>query len=137
MNRNALRWLGFALPTVVVITVSHLNREQSWGSALDGLVSGLFFSLPFAVADFVRSRFVPSRTASPSRTQGAEYRLGLLVGAITWALLWLGWSIPVSDSLRPHAFAINCAATALAGLLVPGSGRRTDAHGTSGALTVG
>ena len=137
MNRNVLRWLGFALPTVIVITVAHLNRERSWGSSLDGVVSGLFFSLPFAVADFVRSRFDAGRAASPSRTQGQEYRLGLLVGALAWALIWAGWSIPATDSLRPHAFAINCAATALAGLLVPGSGRRTDAHGTSGALTVG
>lgn len=137
MQRNVLRWLGFAVPTVVVITVAHLNREQGWGSGLDGVVSGLFFSLPFAVVDFLRSRLGAARGTIPSRTKGQEYRLGLLVGAAAWALIWLGWCLPATDSLRPHAFAINCGATALAGLLMPDANRRTDAHGTSGALTVG
>jgi hypothetical protein len=137
MNRNALQWLGFALPTVAVITQAHLREQLSWGEGLDGVVSGLFFTLPFAVTNALRSRFFTTRAASNPRTPGQELRLGLWVGALAWALIWLGWSIPATQPLREHAFAINCAATALAGLLVPGSGRRSDAHGTAGALTVG
>ena len=137
MNRNVLRWLGFTLPTLAVVTVAHLNRDASWGEALDGVVSGLWFSLPFAATSWLRSRFEAGRTVARPSAPTRELLLGLLAGVLTWAFLWLGWTFPETRSLRPHAFAVNSIVTALAGLVLPGAGGRTEARGTSGALTVG
>ena len=137
MKRNVLRWLGFTLPTLAVVTVAHVNREPSWGEALDGVVSGLWFTLPFAATSWLRARFEAGRTAARASAPTQDLMLGLLAGVLTWAFLWLGWTFPETRSLRPYAFTINSLATALAGLLLPGSGGRTEARGTSGALTVG
>lgn len=137
MNRNVLRWLGFTLPTVAVVTVAHLNRDASWGEALDGVVSGLWFSLPFAATHALRSRFETGRTIARLGSPLQDFLLGLLAGALTWAFLWLGWTFPETRSLRPHAFAINSLVTAVAGLVLPGSAGRAETRGTSGALTVG
>ena len=137
MNRNVLRWLGFTLPTVAVVTVAHVSREASWGEALDGVVSGLWFSLPFAATHWLRSRFEAGRRAARPGAPLPDFLLGLLAGALTWAFLWLGWTFPETQGLRPHAFAINSLVTAAAGLVLPGAGARPEARGTSGALTVG
>jgi len=123
MHRHMLRWLGFAVPTVSVVTAAHLAAEPTSGEALDGVVSGLFFTLPFVATAWLRSRLEPRRPRARLRPPVWEVVLGLLAGAVTWALLWLGWTFPEMRGLRPHAFAINSVAMAAAGLLWPGPGR--------------
>jgi hypothetical protein len=39
-----MRTLGFALPTVAMVTAGHLSAEASVGEAVDGVVSGLWFT---------------------------------------------------------------------------------------------
>ncbi len=123
MNRLAARVLGFALPTVSLVTALHLDKQASGGEALDGVVSGVCFTLPFALVTWVRSRLKGGRASAPSRGAGREFALGMLAGVVTWAAVWLGWSMPAVQGLRPHAFGLNSAAMAVAGLLLPPAGR--------------
>ena len=78
MHRHALRWLGFAVPTVSVVTAAHLSAESSAGEALDGVVSGLFFTLPFVATAWLRSRLEPRRPRARLRSPVWEIVLGLL-----------------------------------------------------------
>jgi hypothetical protein len=114
---------GFAIPTVGVITAVHLGRQASWGEGLDGFVSGLWFTLPFAAVCWLRSHFEGQRRSALARGVGHEFALGLLAGLVTWAALWLGWTLPSVAGWRPNAFAINSVATGLAGLVLPPAGR--------------
>ena len=123
MQRHLLRWLGFAVPTLAVVTAAHLRAEPSAGEALDGVVSGLFFTLPFAATAWLRSRLEPRRLRARLRPPLWEFVLGLFAGAVTWALVWLAWTFPETRGLRPHAFAINSVVMAAAGLLWPAPGR--------------
>jgi uncharacterized membrane protein len=70
---------------------------------------------------------MPGARTRAHRARGArrEFVLGLVAGAVTWAGLWLGWTLPEVTGWRPHAFAINSVVTALAGLVLPASGRRS------------
>jgi hypothetical protein len=43
MRIALFRALGFAFPTVSLVTTSHLLRDASVGEAIDGLVTGLWF----------------------------------------------------------------------------------------------
>ena len=137
MNRNTIRWLGFAIPTVALITAVHLQRENSPGEALDGVISGFCFTLPFAATSWLRSRFEGGRSSAQRRPAPLEFAFGLLAGAITWALLWLGWTFPEVQGLRPHAFLVNNVATAVAGLMLPAAGRRLppDPEGSGDPVT--
>jgi hypothetical protein len=112
-----MRTLGFAAVTVPLVTALHLVREMSGGEALDGVVSGLSFTLLFAAGAWVR-RVLPASAGSERRA--IEVSTGVIAGLACWSLLWLLWSAPFMTPLRDlrwPAFAINCAVAAGAGLL--------------------
>jgi hypothetical protein len=134
MNRLAARVAGFAVPTVGIVTAIHLGRQQSWGEGLDGVVSGLWFTLPFAAVCGLRSWLEGQRRSALARTAGNEFVFGLMAGVVTWAGLWLGWTLPSVIGWRPHAFAINSVVTGLAGLVLPPAGRplRAEPEAASG-----
>lgn len=133
MHRIVLRWLGFAIPTVALVTAAHLEASPSTGEALDGVASGFWFTLPFAATSWLRSRFEPQRDPARLRAPLREFTLGLFAGAFTWTLVWLGWTFPEMRGLRPHAFTINSVVMAAAGLMLPGPGRSGPAeHEESG-----
>lgn len=124
MHRLAARVAGFAIPTVGLVTAIHLRQQMSWGEGFDGLVSGAWFTLPFAAVCWLRSRLEGHRRSALARGAGRELALGLMAGAVTWTAVWLGWTLPEVTGWRPHAFAINSVATGLAGLVLPPAGRR-------------
>jgi len=124
MHRNLIRWLGFSIPTVILITMVHVARDPRPGEALDGVVSGLWFTLPFVAASWLRSRFEPARAAERLRAPIWEFAFGLLAAGVAWTLLWLGWSFPETRGLRDQAFLLNSIVTGAAGLMLPTAGRR-------------
>ncbi len=136
MNRLTARVLGFALPTVSLVTALHLDKQVSWGEALDGVVSGVFFTLPFAAVAWVRSRIEGGRASARARGAGREFVLGLSAGVVAWALVWLGWALPSVQGMRPHAFGLNSAVMAMAGLLLPPAGRPERGSATSDPAAV-
>lgn len=123
MPRLTARWLGFAIPSLALVLALHLKNERGYGEALDGLVSGLAFTLPFALTGWVRSRLEGQRASARARGAGMEFLLGALAAVVAWAALWVGWSQPAVQAQRPNAFWWNCAAMAIAGLLLPPAGR--------------
>ncbi len=124
MNRLAARIAGFAIPTVGLVTAIHLGRQAGWGEGLAGVASGAWFTLPFAATCWLRSRLEGRRKRALARSAVHELALGVMSGAVTWAILWLGWTFPEATAWRPHAFTINSVATGLAGLALPAAGRR-------------
>ena len=123
MKRLTLRILGFAIPTIGLVTALHLDRESSVGVGIDGVVSGLAFTLPFAAVAWLRSRLEGDRASARARGVGREFLFGLFAGLVAWAALWVCWSLPAVQSLRANAFWWNCAVMAFAGLMLPAAGR--------------
>jgi hypothetical protein len=123
MHRNLVRWLGFAIPTVSLVTALHLDPVAGPGEALDGVVSGLWFTIPFAATSWLRSRFEAGRTRARTRSIAWEFALGLLAGGTAWVLLWLGWTFPEMRALRSQALLVNSLVMAAAGLMLPSLGR--------------
>jgi len=107
------RCIGFAAPTLGFVVAAHLNRAPGWGEALDGVVSGVFFVIPFAALTFLRARFT---SGGPGRSPLHELSLGALAAVISWCGLWLAWALPWMQPFRAQALAINAAAMGLAGL---------------------
>lgn len=101
------RALGFSLPTVAVVTSLHLEKQATSGEALDGVMSGLFFSALFLLGSRVCAFFGLGARSEPRPVR--ETLAGAAAGVVTWALLWGAWSVPQSAALRPAAFAIHCA----------------------------
>ncbi len=116
MNRALLRSLGFALPTLSLVTAMHLAREPGAGEALDGVVSGMFFTLVFLVACLVRERFAG---APRSAAAGRSALHGGFTAVVVWVLLWLGWSLPLAAPLRDSALLVNSLAIAAAAWCAP------------------
>jgi hypothetical protein len=123
MNRLAARVAGFAIPTLTLITVLHLKDQMSWGEALDGLVSGALFTLPFTTFGWLRSRLHGHRKSALARGAGHEFALGVVASIVAWAVLWAGWTIPSTTPWRPSAFWINSLVMAVTGLVLPPAGR--------------
>ncbi len=116
------RTLGFALPTVAIVTALHLQKLATWGEALDGVVSGLTFAVLFglgtAVAEF------PARARPPFDVRERPLLSGLIAGLILWSLQFAFWSVPATAPLRTIAFPIQCATMAAAGAVTSGLARR-------------
>ena len=117
MSSYFARCIGFAAPTLGFVVAAHLNRGSGWGEALDGLLSGIFFTLPFAASTLLRARFAPG--GAPRRSPLRDLGLGALAAAISWCGLWLAWALPPMQPLRAQALAINAVAMAIAGLSLP------------------
>jgi hypothetical protein len=129
MNRLAARIAGFAVPTLGLITALHLGEQATWGEGLDGVVSGLWFTFPFAGACWLRSRLEGGRKSARARTPGHEFAFGFMAAVVAWTAVWYGWTLASSAIWRPHAFGINSAVTGLAGLLLPAAGRTSRGAG--------
>ena len=124
MNRLAARVLGYALPTIGFVIALHFEKSATAGEAIDGLVSGIAFSLPYAAVAWLRSRMEGGRASAQARGPFVELVFGIIAAAVAWAALWVGWSLPEMQAYRPQAFAINCVVMALAGLMLPAAARR-------------
>src|SRR5690349_7472434 len=109
MKRLAMRILGYALPTIGLVTALHLDQEATSGSGLDGVISGLAFTLPFAAVAWLRWRLEGDRASARARGAGREFVFGLLAALVAWAALWVGWSLPAMQAQRANAFWWNCA----------------------------
>lgn len=121
--RLTVRTLGFAIPTVTLVTTLHLNRESTAGEAIDGVLSGIAFTLPYMVVSWLRSRVEGDRAAARTRSHRTELLFGVTAAVVAWAALWVGWTLPAMQSQRPNAFWWNCAVMALAAVLLPAVGR--------------
>ena len=121
--RLTVRTLGFAIPTVTLVTTLHLNRESTAAEAFDGVLSGMAFTLPYMVVSWLRSRVEGERVSNRVRSHRAELLYGIAAAVVAWAALWVGWTLPAMQSQRPNAFWWNCAVMALAALLLPAVGR--------------
>lgn len=120
MHPTVARTLGFFAPTALVIVGQHVAILPTWGEALDGLVSSLWFTLLFAVGAFVAHRVSALRAPGQATRVLRELRSGALAGVACWLLLWGFWALPVTRTLRDVAsfvFPFNCAWTLLFGLL--------------------
>lgn len=121
--RLTVRTLGYAIPTVALVTALHLDRESTVGEAVDGVLSGIAFTLPYMLVSWLRLRVEGDRASNRTRTHRVEFLYGIAAAAVAWAALWVGWTLPAMQSQRPNAFWWNCAVMALAALLLPAVGR--------------
>ncbi len=122
------RTTGYLLPTLVVVAGIHLAREASFGEALDGVLSALWFVALFALGSLASARGLHAE-----RGRMEPVREGLLLALATWLALWAFWSVPQSQPMLAKAggpFVWNSVASLAAGLVrLP---RARDRH----ALTV-
>lgn len=123
MTITTLRTLGFALPVLALATGIHVEKDPSWGSWLDGLLSGAWFAAMAAIG--ARGAAWLSRKEGPADGRVLEVARGALFGGMTWMLLWAVWKVPGAAALTSQAFGLNCVAFMLAGgFLAPLHGRR-------------
>jgi formate/nitrite transporter FocA (FNT family) len=124
--RLAARALGFAIPTIALVTALHIDRaarEHMAAEVLDGIVSGIAFTLPFVLVAWVRSHLEGDRASARTRSLRIEFAFGFLAAVVAWAALWVGWTLPAVQAQRPNAFWWNCVVMALAGVMLPAAGR--------------
>jgi len=93
MHSSMARTLGFAVPTVAMVTAGHLIAQNTVGEAIDGVVSGLWFTALFGVGAGLRGWLDRGRAASVATSPRRAALDGLLLGALTWGGLWAFWSV--------------------------------------------
>lgn len=128
MRTLSWRTFGFAIPTLVLVTTLHLAGERSAGEALDGVVSGLYFTTVFLVGAIVAlfGGFALDREAPEPRDakqRAVEALAGAAAAALTWLALYGVWTLPVAREWRANGvlvFTLNSAAMALAALVLAG-----------------
>lgn len=116
MRSSLVRSLGFAVPTIALVTALHVQVDRSWGEWLDGLVSGAWFALVFAAVGGLLAWSARRAGTFAPRGPLAEFALGLALAAATWTLVWALWQAPPMQPLRTSAFPINSGAMVLAAL---------------------
>ena len=114
MRSSFVRSLGFALPAVALVTALHVQVDRSWGEWLDGIASGAWFALVYAVVWAALSWVARRRGVHASAEPVREFVLGVALGAATWLLVWALWQVPAMQPLRPSAFVVNSLAMAVA-----------------------
>jgi hypothetical protein len=109
--------LGFSLATVAIITYLHLQKLPSMGQALDGFLSGLYFSGMFATGLF-GGVWIFSLRASPSRSTILALLTGFNAGLVSWLLIYLFWLLPSSGFIARFAFMVNSILIFCIGVLI-------------------
>lgn len=126
MHTLSWRTFGFAIPTVTLVTALHLARGASPGEALDGVVSGLYFTTVFLVGAIVSLfagfllRLEPAEPRD-ARARRVETFAGAATAVCTWLVLYALWMLPGTHELRgdgTRVFAINSVAMAFAALVL-------------------
>ena len=107
MNPMTRSTIGFAVPTVLLITALHLARTATFSEAVDGVISGLWFTGLF----YVGMRLAGTSLDQQDGNERRDLILGMAAGALTWALMAFGWSLPGAAGLDQSglAFPINTA----------------------------
>lgn len=137
MRTLGWRTFGFAVPTLALVTALHLVNDRSLGEALDGIVSGLYFTCVFVVgaivslfAGFALERETPEPHDLPSAAR--EALAGATAAAFTWLALYATWAVPLTQAWRTNGalvFVFNSAAMAVSALLLAAiRDRRTSAE---------
>lgn len=116
MTASLPRSFGFAIPTIALITALHVQVDRSWGEWLDGVVSGAWFALVFALVWGLLAWSARRAESSAPRGAFAEFATGLAIGVATWTVVWACWQLPAMTALRAYAFPINSSAMVLAAL---------------------
>lgn len=126
MRTLGWRTFGFAVPTLALVTALHLANDQSLGEALDGVVSGLYFTCVFLVGAIVAlfGGFALEREAPEPhdlRSAARETLAGATAAALTWLALWAIWTLPLTREWRTNGafvFAFNSGAMAVAAIVL-------------------
>lgn len=118
MTTIRLRAFGFALPVLILATGIHVEKDPTWGSWLDGILSGVWFAALALIGAWAAERFwrVEPRVRRPAALR--EIARGALFGGLTWILLWATWKIPGAENAVGMAFMLNSVAFALAGAVL-------------------
>ena len=108
MKARLLTTLGFALSTIAIITFLHVQKSPGTNEALDGILSGAYFTLIFATGLFGGIWIFNLRPA-PMRAPVIALITGLNCGLLSWFLIYALWLLPWSQQpfLAAHAFTIN------------------------------
>lgn len=114
MRSSLGRSLGFALPTIALVTALHVQYDRSWGEWLDGIASGAWFALVFALVWGLLAWSARRAGSFAPRGALAEFALGLVLAVATWTLVWAMWQTPALRPLSASAFPINTGAMVLA-----------------------
>lgn len=116
MKTTVLRSIGFALPILFLATALHLEKDPSWGSGLDGILSGAWFTGLAALGAWARARRTGSDRRLAPREAAPDLALGAGFGVVTWLVLWAVWQVPGAQLLVGSAFALNSVVFLLAGM---------------------
>jgi hypothetical protein len=101
---RALLILGFALPSVLLILVDHLEAEWSLGAFLDGALTSLWFTAFFAIGIWWLIR----RNVVFQKNHARRALLfGLSAAAVTWVSLWGFWKVNPNAEHFEFIFALN------------------------------
>lgn len=101
MKALLVRALGFAVPTIGIVVALHLNEETSVGETIDGVASGLFFTVCFGGGRIIRGRTITSRRRSDYLT-ARSFLVGLAFACIVWVLLWGFCNLSITNGLRAY-----------------------------------
>ncbi len=97
---------GFAAATITVLVYLHVQQRAAWTIAVDGLLSGLYFSGVFAVGWFgglwIYS-LPPAIRCSPVLALMSGFNAGL----ISWLGIYLLWLVPFVHAWNDIALVIN------------------------------
>jgi hypothetical protein len=125
MRPVLIRALGYFVPTVILITASHVEKDPRPGEWLDGVVSGSWFALCFLAAALVLGALARALGRPAGGPAARELGLGLLTAVLAWFALWAFWQVPATAPLRALAFVVNSAAMALAAVVAASLAART------------
>ena len=105
LRRVLYRSAGGAIPTGLLVTAIHLEKERSLGQVLDGGLSSLWFAGLFLAGSTAAVRFSSGRPRGSSAL--ADLGRGAAATILGWALLWALWQLALPDGARDHALIIN------------------------------
>jgi|GEM_PF-5233913 len=113
MKKVLPRTLGFFLATLLPVVYWHLVKLPTWSELLDGVLSSVAFSIPFAFGVFVVKRFEES-------TSRREVYIGMFSAVFMWVIVWVFWSVVPENiklSAENWAFSSHLAVAFITGVL--------------------
>ena len=122
---RSLLWLvtGFAIPSVVVVTIMHLVKVATVGELIDGVAAGLLFTFCFAMGALFARTLLAAAVTLPAANKWVQLGVGSVAAVLTWLTLGYLWTlITTKTSLQPGfgAFAINIGIMVLSGMITMG-----------------
>ena len=133
------RIVGFAVPAIAYVVVRHLAELFTFGELLDGVFSGLWFVLVFALGTILRRGVQNAERANAGEPRRPNPTLQLMLGVLAavgvWCALALLYTWVNAAFIAEAAFIVNSGAVFVIALALPSPSTRSAPPGAlSGRL---